>query len=224
VSADGGLVRVQVTSLRRLLENDIADHIAKITELSDAASRELSIEKAMDKMQVQHSAALCSSWLSHHMLPLLHPCCLHCTHGSAQRGRSSEQQHYRTQHQHQHGVHKPQNIVRCKRLQTHAPQGDWEGLVFELGPWKETGTFILKGGPVEEAQTLLDDHIVKSQAMAASPFAKPFEERLVPWERKLVRFQVRRPGPWEAALHGNRSDANADDMVQPFVHCPTTAY
>ena len=76
----------------------------------------------------------------------------------------------------------------------HNLQGDWEELTFELGPWKETGTYILKGGPVEEAQTLLDDHIVKSQAMAASPFAKPFAERLVPWERKLVRFQV--PSCW----------------------------
>lgn len=54
-----------------------------------------------------------------------------------------------------------------------------------------TGTFILKGGPVDEALGLLDDHIVKSQAMTASPFAKPFMERLQPWERKLVRFQVR---------------------------------
>jgi hypothetical protein len=52
------------------------------------------------------------------------------------------------------------------------------------------GTFILKGGPVDEAQMLLDDHIVKSQAMTASPFAKPFIEKLAPWERKLVRFQV----------------------------------
>jgi hypothetical protein len=66
---------------------------------------------------------------------------------------------------------------------------DWEGLAFELGAWKATGTYILKGGPVDEAQTLLDDHIVKSQAMTASPFAKPFEARLVPWERRLVRFQ-----------------------------------
>ena len=67
---------------------------------------------------------------------------------------------------------------------------DWEGLAFELGPWKETGTFILKGGPVDEAQTLLDDHIIKSQAMTASPYAKPFLDKLVPWEKKLVRFQV----------------------------------
>ena len=49
-----------------------------------------------------------------------------------------------------------------------------------------------QGGPVDEAQMLLDDHIIKSQAMTASPFAKPFMERLAPWEKKLVRFQVRR--------------------------------
>lgn len=43
---------------------------------------------------------------------------------------------------------------------------------------------------MEEAQVLLEDQIVKSQAMAASPFSKPFEDRLVPWEQKLQRFQV----------------------------------
>ncbi|GMH33280.1 hypothetical protein BSKO_01114 [Bryopsis sp. KO-2023] len=110
--------RDEVTSLRRLLDNDISEHVQKITELSDTASREWSIEKALHKML-----------------------------------------------------------------------GDWEGLQFELGDWKETGTYILKGGPLDEAQTLLDDHIVKSQAMTASPFAKPFEDMIVPWERKLTRLQ-----------------------------------
>lgn len=42
--------RDEVTSLRRLLDNDISDHIEKITELSDTASREWSIEKALHKM------------------------------------------------------------------------------------------------------------------------------------------------------------------------------
>ncbi|GLI65190.1 hypothetical protein VaNZ11_008652 [Volvox africanus] len=110
--------RDEVTSLKRLLDFDIEMHITRISDISDSASREWSIEKALDKMMT-----------------------------------------------------------------------DWQGLAFELGPWKETGTFILKGGPVDEALGLLDDHIVKSQAMSASPFAKPFMERLQPWERKLVRFQ-----------------------------------
>ena len=47
---------------------------------------------------------------------------------------------------------------------------------------------------MDEALGLLDDHIVKSQAMAASPFAKPFIELLQPWERRLSRFQVGQPG------------------------------
>jgi hypothetical protein len=51
------------------------------------------------------------------------------------------------------------------------------------------GSYILKGGPVDEAQMLLDDHLVKVQAMMASPFSKPFEAELIPWERKLTRLQ-----------------------------------
>ena len=68
--------------------------------------------------------------------------------------------------------------------------GEWEELELEVAAWKASGTFILKGGPVDEAQTLLDDHIVKTQAMLASPFAKPFLDRLAPWEEKLRRIQV----------------------------------
>ena len=30
---------------------------------------------------------------------------------------------------------------------------------------------------------------MKTQAMRASPFAKPFAERITPWEAKLVRLQ-----------------------------------
>lgn len=66
---------MQVTSLKRLLDNYILDHLDRIAELSDSASREFSIEKALDKMAA-----------------------------------------------------------------------DWEGLSFELGTWKNTGTHILKGG------------------------------------------------------------------------------
>lgn len=65
----------QVTSLKRLLDNDIMEHLERVAELSDSASREYSIEKALDKMTA-----------------------------------------------------------------------DWEGLAFELGTWKSTGTHILKGG------------------------------------------------------------------------------
>ena len=42
---------------------------------------------------------------------------------------------------------------------------------------------------MEEAQILLDEHIAKTQAMRASPFAIPFMERVVPWEARLTRLQ-----------------------------------
>ena len=39
-------------------------------------------------------------------------------------------------------------------------------------PWKETGTCIMEGGPWRRRNSL-DEHIVKTQAMRASPFAIP---------------------------------------------------
>eukprot|EP00232_Nephroselmis_pyriformis_P004291 CAMPEP_0182904892 /NCGR_PEP_ID=MMETSP0034_2-20130328/32473_1 /TAXON_ID=156128 /ORGANISM="Nephroselmis pyriformis, Strain CCMP717" /LENGTH=1202 /DNA_ID=CAMNT_0025040141 /DNA_START=21 /DNA_END=3626 /DNA_ORIENTATION=+ len=66
---------------------------------------------------------------------------------------------------------------------------EWEGVQFELSPWRETGTHILKGGPVDETQALLDDHLVKTQAMAASQAAVVFFERTSTWEASLSRAQ-----------------------------------
>ena len=38
-------------------------------------------------------------------------------------------------------------------------------------------------------QVLLDDHLVKLQAMAASPFGKAFEGDIQPWSSLLKRLQ-----------------------------------
>ena len=67
---------------------------------------------------------------------------------------------------------------------------DWQELSFELAEWKATGTHILRGGPLDEAQTLLDDHIIKSRAMSASPFAKPFAADILPWVTRLTRLNA----------------------------------
>ncbi|MGH0183081.1 UNVERIFIED_CONTAM: hypothetical protein FKN15_013335 [Acipenser sinensis] len=60
---------------------------------------------------------------------------------------------------------------------------EWSTAVFEVLPYKETGTFILKSP--DEASQLLDDHIVMTQSMSFSPFKKPFEGRISTWESKL---------------------------------------
>ncbi len=65
---------------------------------------------------------------------------------------------------------------------------EWSTVMFEVMPYKETGTYILKSP--DEASQLLDDHIVMTQSMAFSPYKKPFEERISKWESKLKMTQV----------------------------------
>ena len=52
---------------------------------------------------------------------------------------------------------------------------DWQPMVCELKPWKDTGTFVVAGITVDESQQILDDQIVKTQTMKGSPYAKIFE-------------------------------------------------
>uniref|UniRef100_A0A6I8N290 Dynein axonemal heavy chain 1 n=1 Tax=Ornithorhynchus anatinus TaxID=9258 RepID=A0A6I8N290_ORNAN len=65
---------------------------------------------------------------------------------------------------------------------------EWIPIVFNVLPYKDTGTFVLKSP--EEASQLLDDHIVMIQSMSFSPYKKPFEERIRTWENKLKLTQV----------------------------------
>ena len=58
----------------------------------------------------------------------------------------------------------------------------WDNIVFELLPFKNT--FILKG--YDEIGAVLDEHMVNTQAMTFSPFKKPFEEKLMNWNSKLL--------------------------------------
>ncbi|XP_064422227.1 dynein axonemal heavy chain 1 [Latimeria chalumnae] len=66
-------------------------------------------------------------------------------------------------------------------------ENEWTSVLFEVMPYKETGTFILKSP--DEASQLLDDHIVMTQSMSFSPFKKPFELRINNWESKLRMTQ-----------------------------------
>ena len=66
---------------------------------------------------------------------------------------------------------------------------EWQEMNFEMQPYRDSGTSILSGGCVDEIQTILDDQIVKTQTMLASPYIKPFEARAKDWESFLLITQ-----------------------------------
>ena len=55
---------------------------------------------------------------------------------------------------------------------------DWQPIVVELKKWRDTGTFIVAGGSIDEMQQILDDQIVKTQTMKSSPYAKIFQDTI----------------------------------------------
>jgi dynein heavy chain len=64
---------------------------------------------------------------------------------------------------------------------------EWTELVFGTKVYRNTGTSILSS--VDEIQQLLDDQIVKTQAMQGSRFIGPYLERMKDWEKTLVNLQ-----------------------------------
>lgn len=66
-------------------------------------------------------------------------------------------------------------------------QNDWMGVKFEYTTWKNTGTSILRG--IDELQQQLDDQLIKTQSMTASPYIGPFEDRVRIWLEKLIFLQ-----------------------------------
>ncbi|XP_073386521.1 uncharacterized protein [Physcomitrium patens] len=65
-------------------------------------------------------------------------------------------------------------------------QGDWATVKFEYTEWKATKTCILRG--TDDLQQVLDDQLIKTQSMTASPYIGPFEDRVRIWFEKLQFF------------------------------------
>ncbi|CAG5048847.1 unnamed protein product [Parnassius apollo] len=65
---------------------------------------------------------------------------------------------------------------------------EWTDICFKTSPYKDTGILILSG--LDDIQSVLDDHIVKTIAMRGSAFVKPFESQVRAWYDKIMRVNA----------------------------------
>jgi dynein heavy chain len=66
---------------------------------------------------------------------------------------------------------------------------EWKDADLGVKKHRDTGTYILMGEAVEDIQTLLDEHIIKTQTMKGSPFARPFAADVKEFESWLLLTQ-----------------------------------
>jgi hypothetical protein len=58
---------------------------------------------------------------------------------------------------------------------------------FEYAVWHATGTSVIRA--VDDIQQMLEEHLVKTQSLATSPYIGPFEDRVKLWLEKLNLVQ-----------------------------------
>lgn len=79
------------------------------------------------------------------------------------------------------------NKEHALSIQMDKMEAEWKNMNFETKEYRQTGTRILHG--IDEIQQLLDDQIVKTQAMKTSRYIKPFLEQITRWEQTLTSMQ-----------------------------------
>lgn len=68
-----------------------------------------------------------------------------------------------------------------------AMQRDWQDVQFEVLPYRDSDTHILAS--LDDIQTQLDDHIMRTQAMKRSPFIVALGSKADDWETRLILIQ-----------------------------------
>ncbi|ALC43064.1 CG17150 [Drosophila busckii] len=66
-------------------------------------------------------------------------------------------------------------------------QADWKDVMFEVLQYRDSDTHILAA--LDDIQTLLDDHIMRTQAMKRSPFIVALGSKADDWETRLLLVQ-----------------------------------
>lgn len=99
-------------------------------------------------------------------------------------------------------------------------QNDWMGVKFEYAIWKNTGTSILRG--IDELQQQLDDQLIKTQSMTASPYIGPFEDRVRIWLEKLIFLQkvwMARKPIYIKVLSRKYCFPSLDNIISKYMTC-----
>ncbi|XP_041984652.1 dynein axonemal heavy chain 12 [Aricia agestis] len=65
---------------------------------------------------------------------------------------------------------------------------EWADICFKTSMYKDTGIYILSG--LDDIQTVLDDHIIKTIGMRGSAFVKPFLKQVRSWYEKITRMNA----------------------------------
>lgn len=73
------------------------------------------------------------------------------------------------------------------RTQLLEMQHEWKDIEFDLAPYRDSDTYILAS--LDDVQSLLDDHILKSQSMRGSPYIVALGSFATDWEEKLILMQ-----------------------------------
>ena len=64
---------------------------------------------------------------------------------------------------------------------------EWRHIKFELAEFRDSGTHVLKAA--EPIWDLLDDHIMKTMSIAASPYIKFLQSEVNYWKQTLIKVQ-----------------------------------
>ena len=63
-------------------------------------------------------------------------------------------------------------------------KSDWENMEFTFVPYKNTGVKILSA--IDEIQSLLEDHALKTLTVKSSPYVAPFQKEIIEWDKTLA--------------------------------------
>ncbi|XP_062127566.1 dynein axonemal heavy chain 3 [Drosophila sulfurigaster albostrigata] len=66
-------------------------------------------------------------------------------------------------------------------------QNDWRDVMFDVLQYRDSDTHLLAS--IDDIQTLLDDHIMRTQAMKRSPFIVALGSKADDWEERLLLIQ-----------------------------------